>query len=361
MKPQKAGYRVAVVGASSLLGKELLGVLEERHFPVSRLVTFEAEDEEPDLPIVDLREGSMMSVEDRDVSAGELDFAFLAGPVRDTPGFLASVENLQKAGSAQRPCVVIDLTGEGEIAGVATAKALSVPFLDRRYPAGDRAQGESALCISAHPAVIGLSTLLLRLAARMPIRAAVAHLFGSASESGARGIEELQRQTVNLLSFQKIPQQVFGAQLAFNLLSRLGHGGSGDFAHLENRLRQQLRQYLGTRVPLPALRLFQAPVFHSLGLSLYVETGEPVEPEAVAAALAGERVRIRRASQEAPSQVEATGSDEILVDSVTTDAAHPNGIWIWAVVDNIHLAAVNAVEIAESLQGCVRVSRGNAQ
>jgi len=58
MKPGQEGYRVAVVGASSLLGKELLGVLEERQFPVSRLVTFDSEEDEPELPIIDLRAAS---------------------------------------------------------------------------------------------------------------------------------------------------------------------------------------------------------------------------------------------------------------------------------------------------------------
>ncbi len=358
MKPQKEGYRVAVVGASSLLGKELITVLEEQHFPVSRLVTFEAEDEEPDLPIVDLRESSMTAIEDRELSPGDLDFAFLAGQVRSMPAFLKTVESLQNASGDRAPCAVIDLIGEGEIAGVGTAKSLRVPFLDRLYPAGGAEEGESAFYISAHPAVIALSTLLLRLQARFPLQTAVAQVFSSASECGSRGIEELQKQTVNLLSFQKVPQQVFGAQLAFNLLPRLGQGGTGELGALENRLRHQLRQYLGDRVPLPALRLFQTAVFHSLGISLYVETREVVEPEALAAALAGDRVQVRRGSQGAPSQVEVTGSDEVLVDTISADATHPTGAWIWAVADNLRLAALNAVEIAETLRGRAASSSG---
>jgi aspartate-semialdehyde dehydrogenase len=92
------------------------------------------------------------------------------------------------------------------------------------------------------------------------------------------------------------------------------------------------------------------PIFYSLGVSLYVETAEPLAPEAAAAALAGERIRVRRASQHAPSQVEVTGSSHILVDDITRDPAHPTGIWLWAVADNLRLAAVNAVEIAKSLR-----------
>ncbi len=87
MKAAKEGYRVAVLGADSLLGKELLAVLEERRFPISRLVTFESEETEPDLPIVDLREGSEAAVTDRDVAEQDLDFAFLATRPPRMPSF----------------------------------------------------------------------------------------------------------------------------------------------------------------------------------------------------------------------------------------------------------------------------------
>lgn len=363
MKSQKAGYRVAVVGAGSLLGKELVTVLEEQSFPVSRLVTFEADEEEPELPIIDLREDSQASVTAQEVSEGELDFAFLSAHLRRPPSFLSSIGRLRGAGPGAQ-CFVIDLTGEAFGEGLREEPAgersepvrskVSVPFLDRRYPSGEAAPGESPLLISAHPAAIVISGLLLRLAARFPLKSTVAQVFGSVSEVGSRGIEELQKQTVSLLSFQKIPRQVFGAQLAFNLLSRLGKTGSGELIALETRLRRQLRQYLGQRVPLPALRIFQAPVFYSLGVSLYVETVEPAEPEAAAAALAGERIRVRRSSQDAPTQVEVTGSGDILVDNITIDADHPRGIWLWAVADNLRLAALNAVEIAQSLRPRVR-------
>jgi aspartate-semialdehyde dehydrogenase len=59
---------------------------------------------------------------------------------------------------------------------------------------------------------------------------------------------------------------------------------------------------------------------------------------------------MRRRSQDSPTPVEVAGSDNILVDSVTVDADHPTGLWIWAVADNLRLAALNAVEVAVSLR-----------
>ena len=355
MKPAKEGYRVAVVGASSLLGKELVSILEQGKFPVSHLLTFESDEEEPELPIIDLNAASAAVVEDGQINEGELDFAFLAARLKQLPAFLSA---WQQQGRGAR-CLVIDLVGEGLGAGaggdspggtLGAEGMVGIPVLDRRFPIAGVHSAAGSVHVSPHPAVIVISSLLLRLAARFPLETAVAQVFISSSESGSRGVEELQRQTVNILSFQKIPDKIFGAQLAFNLLSRLGRSGTGEMATLEARLRRQLHQYLGERVPLPALRLLQVPVFYSVGVSLYVETAEPVTTEAATAALAGERIKVRRSNLDAPTQVEVAGSSDILVDTVSIDAGHPNGLWLWAVADNLHLAAANAVELAASLR-----------
>ena len=354
MKPVAGGYRVAVVGASSLLGKELVAVLEQGKFPLSRLLTFESDEDEPELPIIDLNAASSGVVDDGQIEEAELDFAFLAAGIRQTPTFLTS---WQKQGTNAR-CLIVDMAGGGlgratdstrERDG-RTTDLVGIPFLDRRYPVAGEHSAAGRIHVSPHPAVIVISGLLLRLAARFPLKSSVAQVFIPASESGSRGVDELQKQTVNILSFQKIPDKVFGAQLAFNLLSRSGRSGEGDLAGHETRLRRELRQYLVERVPLPALRLLQVPVFYSVGVSLYVETASPVSVEAATAAVAGERIKVRRSSLDAPTQVEATGSSDILVDSISLDTEHPAGLWLWAVADNLHLAATNAVELAASLR-----------
>ena len=353
MKTSPAGFRVAVVGASSLLGKELLNVLGERHFAVSRLATFSDEEDEPELPILDLNDAPPTATLDENVTAAELDFTFIAARYRHMPEFL------DRGPSAQGPppCFVIDLSGVApaeEAGSPIRRRIVSVPFLDRSFPVRGRAEAADARAyVGARPATILISTLLLRLGARFPLKRAVAHVFASASETGSHGIDELQKQTVNLLSFQKIPRKVFGGQLAFNLLSRPGGTSAAELLALENVLRQQLQEYLQGRVPVPALRLVQVPVFHSLAVSLFVETDPPAPPEKAAEALLGERIELRRGAHDSPNPVEAAGSDEIQVDRVTADPDHPGGLWIWAVADNLRLAAINAVEIAESLRGRV--------
>ena len=378
MKLAPQGYRVAVVGASSLLGKEVLTVLEERGFPVSRLIKLESDEEEPDAPIVDLNKDFESAMRNEEVHGQDVDFTFLVAQPQGgatLPAFLRTVLSSAVAGAPAAAAaatagagntggpsvpaeatrgVVIDLTDARACAqGAGSAGVLSVPFLDRRTHRGHashRAVPGTRLIVSPHPAAILISSLVLRLASRFPLERAVANVFGPVSEIGPKGIEELQKQTVNLLSFQKIPRSVFGAQLAFNLLPRLGSTQGSALAELETRIRQQLREFLSGGAPLPSVRIFQAPVFYSLALSLYVETAAPSAPEALAQALEGKPVRLRRFSEGAPLQVEAVGSGDILVDAIAADPNHPCGAWLWAVADNLRLAAVNAVEIAESLR-----------
>jgi aspartate-semialdehyde dehydrogenase len=342
---KKTGYDVTVIGASSLLGKELVAVIEERKFPLSELTTVSGELGEPDLPIVDLGRRRRAGVDYQDEIPTDFDFAFIASAHQ---GLASWIEKLAREKQGARGArAVIDLcSGVPEAATVLP----QVPFLDGHSTAAqDSDTGKGLQRIAApHAATIMISALLSRLAARFPMRSAVAQIFSPASEMGPRAIDELQKQTVNLLSFQKVPRDAFGAQIAFNLLPRLGAGFEKADA-LELRVRNELNAYLAGRAPAPALRLLQVPVFYSTAVSLYAETEERVPPSDVVVALDGAPVTIRRTSEKAPSQADAAGSNEILVDAIQPDAGHPAGIWLWAVADNMRLAAVNAVQIAEGL------------
>ncbi len=336
MKLDRQGRVVAVVGASSLLGKEILAVLQERRFPISRLVTIELEEEDPGPPILDLSGDAEKLVPETAVNNAEVDFAFVAARLaaaKRGPEFL-------RQGSTN-DCVVIDLVGGLESGSAAID---GQPSADREGTAP-----EARRIAVAHPAVIVLRDLLLRVATRHAIKVAVATIFFPASESGPQAIDELQKQTVSLLSFQKIPRAVFGSQLAFNILPRLGGRARAPLVEIEKRITAQLRLSLGERVPTPAVRVLQAPVFYSLAVSLYLETVEPASPDDVGATLAGKGIRVLKPSQQTPTQVEVTGSSDILVDTLARDREHPGGIWIWAVADNLRLAAVNAVTIAERI------------
>jgi len=351
MKPAGQTYTLAVVGATTLLGKEILEVLKERDFPVARIFTAAGAETAPDLPVLDLNDSYEADVVEEEPEDSEPDYVFLADRLRPAPqpakpGLLHSAERL----AAMAHSKVIDLGG---FMAPQAGGALRIPSLEREEKAPDRREAHApSYYVAPHPAVVVIAKLLIGLARRFPVESAVSEVFGSASELGPSAIAELQKQTLNLLSLQKIPQAVFSAQMAFNLLPRLGRGNPrpGEPAPLERRIRDELRAYLDGHAPLPALRFVQAPVFHSLAVSLHVRTREPAPLAALGEALAALGVRLRRASEGPPSPVEVTGSSDILVDALTADPALPEGFWIWAVADNLRLAAVNAVEIAEGLR-----------
>lgn len=342
---KSAGYQVAVIGASSLLGKELIEVLEERNFPVAELVSVSGAAGESDLPIVDLNRRRRASVDYLEEIPARFDFAFVATGHQGLASWIERAGRERQGSPGGRTVIdVCSSISQGE------TTQLRVPFLDGpSVAAHDSDAGKGLHIIAApHAATLVISVLLSRLAARFHVCSAVAQIFSPASEMGPRAIDELQKQTVNLLSFQKVPREAFGAQIAFNLLPRLG-AGFEKADGLELRLRNELTAYLGSRAPVPAIRLVQVPVFYSTAVSLYVDTQERVPPSDLVLALEGAPIVIRRASEKPPSQAEAAGSNEILVDAIQPDAAHPAGLWLWAVADNMRLAAVNAVQIAEGL------------
>jgi aspartate-semialdehyde dehydrogenase len=192
--------------------------------------------------------------------------------------------------------------------------------------------------------------LLMARAQRVaPIRTAVATVLEPVSEAGRAGVDELHEQTVNLLSFQEMPRQVFDTQVAFNMVERLGQN-STVFAlqSTERRIAEHYRIISGTQAPAPSLMLIQAPIFHGHVFSIYVEVEGTNSAGDFARALAGEHVLISAGGDEVPSNVNVAGQEQILV-SVRQDGQHPNGIWIWAVADNLRLQALTAVECAQSL------------
>ena len=192
--------------------------------------------------------------------------------------------------------------------------------------------------------------LLLRRAQRAsPIATAVATVLLPASESGKRGLDEMHQQALNLLSFRSLPAEVFDTQVAFNLLPRVGPKAITPTDTHERRIQRHYHGLIGSGGGVDlAMLVVQAPTFHGLVVSLYVETSETVSLGDFAQAMAGDHVAVNRLPEDVPSNLSAAGQAEILL-VVTRDATRPNGLWLWAAADNFRVAASNAVMVAEGL------------
>jgi aspartate-semialdehyde dehydrogenase len=259
------------------------------------------------------------------------------------------------AGSMESALRTLDLRGEapGTIDLTHAAEDhprsfIRAPFVE---PAGFRAP-DDAVHLIAHPAAIAIAMVLPRLHASFPVRRSTIHVFEPASERGTPGVEELQHQTVGLLSFKNMPKKVFDAQLSFNMLAQYGEDAPVTLESAELRIERHLATLLSrgagsnaAPAPMPSLRLIQAPVFHGYSLSLWVQFEENPGVEAVESALADERIDVRRSDLEPPTAVGVAGQDGVAVGAVAMDRNDPQACWCWLVADNLRLAAENAVAV----------------
>jgi aspartate-semialdehyde dehydrogenase len=332
-------YRVAIVGAATLKGKELKEVLEDRNFPALDIKLLDDEESLGQLDAVADEATFIQSVLPENLQGA--DIVFFASD----ENFTRRNWNLAKKAGA----LIVDLSYalEGEPEG-----AVRAPWIEREMEQAEGvrppAQLDSTLAVVAHPAAVVLALLLLRAQEAGTLRNVVCAAFEPASEHGRRGMDELHGQTVNLLSFQPMPTEVFGAQVAFNMLARYGEKSAPALESVERRVLAHLEKITEGRTLLPALALAQAPIFHGHVFSLYLEFEQAIAAGDLTRALEGDHVNVTRLAEDSPSNVSAAGQDEVLV-SVRRDARHERGFWLWAVADNLRIAALTAVDCAAAL------------
>jgi aspartate-semialdehyde dehydrogenase len=218
--------------------------------------------------------------------------------------------------------------------------------------------------VAAHPAAIILALLLLRAQKAGVVARAVTTVFEPASERGQKGMDELHQQTVNLLSFQPLPKDVFDVQVAFNMVARYGQKSQPPLDSLEARVLRHYQNIAGAAAPNPSLMLLQAPIFHGHALSVFLEMAEKemaqkgmagkMPPQDLALALAGDHVVVPGAEDDPPSNVSAAGQTEIVLEvsaaSADEQPAAGTQFWLWMAADNLKLAALNAIACASELR-----------
>ncbi len=167
--------------------------------------------------------------------------------------------------------------------------------------------------VPADPAALALALLLERIQQAAPVQFAAATVLEPASEFGRGGMDELHQQTVNLLSFQTLPRAIYDAQVAYNVLSGLGEGATVSLSRAETRIRRHYDALSGGRWPALSLQVVLAPVFHGHTFSIAVELERPVAISALEEALSGDHVDLVLEDTESPSNLAATGQNDVLV------------------------------------------------
>jgi aspartate-semialdehyde dehydrogenase len=335
--PVRAGhlYRLAIVGAGTLKGKEIAEVLGDRNFPSADIKLLDDNESLGQLESVGDEVSFIQSV--RSEQFDKVDFTFFASDQECTR---QNWKKAQKAGSS-----IVDLSYALEEEDEAEVKS---PWIQRQLGQTLTPELQPGPAVVAHPAAVVLALLLLRVQKAGAVKRVAALVFEPASEHGQKGMDELHEQTVNLLSFQPLPKKVFDTQVAFNMVARYGEQSVPSLGTVERRVLKHYQRIAGKDAPLPSLLLLQAPIFHGHALALHIEMDGTAEIESLSKALTGEHVTITGLAEESPSNVNAAGQSDVLV-SIRPDPNLANGLWVWAAADNLRIAAATAVECAENM------------
>jgi aspartate-semialdehyde dehydrogenase len=335
--PTRGGtfYRVAIVGAGSLQGKELAEVLNDRNFPSLDVKLLDDDESLGKLETVGDEVTFIQKV--RAEEFRNIDFTFFAA---DPDSARKTWRIARDAGSD-----IVDLTYALEDEPGA---ALRSPWIERLLALPLVPELQPGPVVTAHPASVVLALLMLRVQKAAKVVRASATIFQPASEHGQKGMDELHQQTVNLLSFQPLPKSVFDAQVAFNMLARYGEQSAPALATVENRVRKHYRKIAGTSAPDLSLLLLQAPIFHGHAFALHIEIDQIADVQSISQALAGEHINLTLGADDAPSNVNAAGQSDVQL-SILPDSSQPRSFWLWVASDNLRVAASTAVECAESM------------
>lgn len=330
-------YKIAIAGASTLLGKELKDALSDSPLAAASFTLLDDEHSQGQLDQVG-DEITFVQAIGPD-AFDKVDFTFFCGAEELT---LQHWKRALQAGST-----VIDLSGALDQQPGVLVRA---PWLGSELAGADLF---TPAVIPAHPAAIALGLLMERLQAARP-RSMAATLLAPASEFGRGAMDELHQQTVNLLSFQNLPRAIYDAQAAYNLLSGMGEGAKISLPLLEARIRRHYELLGGLRWPRLALQAIAAPVFHGHAFSIVVELEQAMDVSAVEQAFSGDHIDLILEDTDSPSNLAATGQNDVLVRlrpiQEGRNPAQTSRFWIWAASDNLRLFAQNAVQCAIDLR-----------
>lgn len=322
-------FDIAVVGATGLVGEALLMALDEREFPVGKLFALAAGDVGGQVAAFRERNLRVQAVDGFDFASVAL--TFLLEPL--APAQLARIE---AAG-----CALIDLSG--------ALPAEQAPCVVAEV---NPQQAEAARWLrSPLPAVVALASVLATLRQVVTLKRVTVTACLAVSNRGRDGIEELARQTAQLLNARPLEPQLFDRQIAFNLLARSSAEQPDGHARDERRLAGELVEVLGEPLLPVAATCVQAPVFFGDSLAVSLLCEEPVDLPVVLHCLddAAELERVEQGDY--PTAVgDALGQDLVYVGRVRPGLTDPCELNLWIASDNVRKgSALNAVRLGELL------------
>jgi aspartate-semialdehyde dehydrogenase len=321
---------VAVVGATGVIGSELLSVLTERRFPAGEVRLFASADSVGEVYSVLGDRVAVSTLSDSSFDGVDIVF-FAVNPVLVEKW----AESAGRAGA-----YVID------VSGALPQAVTAVPEVNPQVIT----RGVKILANPIGTAVM-LAPVLQVIQRAAGLKRVVVSTYEAVSGAGKLGLDELWEQTRAIYAQREIVSEAFPHQIAFNCLPQVDLMLESGRTRAEQRLISDLGKILGADDLSMSATAVRVPVLHGCAASVNVEAERPLEPEALTKLLGEvQGITVLFAQEDCPTHLAAVGNDDIYVGRVRRDLSLPHGLDMWIVADNIRrCAAWNAVRIAEVL------------
>jgi len=335
MLKKKEKYIVAVVGATGAVGNEMIATLEGRDFPVGTLRLFASE----------RSDGKIMKFRDTDVSVETLNENCFKGI--DIALFSAGAERsrIWAPIAVKSGCVVVDNSSQWRMD---PEVPLVVPEINP-----DDLKWHKGIIANPNCSTIQMVVVLKPIHDAAKIKRVVVTTFQSVSGTGQKAVDELLKQTTDLLNFKEIKCNVYPHQIAFNVLPHIDKFLDNDYTKEEMKMVNETRKIIGDNSIRVTATTVRVPVFRGHSESVNIETEKKLTANEVRAILSeapGVVVFDAPHKNVYPLPVSIAGTDETYVGRIREDESIENGINLWVVADNLRKgAALNAVQIAEKL------------
>ncbi|HPC47558.1 MAG TPA: aspartate-semialdehyde dehydrogenase, partial [Deltaproteobacteria bacterium] len=314
-------------------GAEIVKFLEERGFPVGRLVLL----------------GGRRTAGERVEFMGSEHVVEAAGP--------SSLDGVHVAFLACDPAMAEELSDSSRKAGCLAVDMSTRHNLDDDVPLvvpevnGSEVVLRPGIVASPRPAVVELALVLGPIRKAVGIRRAVITSFHPVSEAGTTAMDELTTQIRDLFSFREASSRVFPHQTAFNVIPAVGRVGRSGVSQEEAAVASEIRKVLGDADMRVSVTCVRVPAFYANCASVTVETGRKVGPAHLREILreaAGVLLKDDPPSDVYPTPVDASGMDECLVGRIRSEEVFENAVSFFAACDNVRRGgALNALLIAE--------------
>jgi len=334
------GHKVAIVGATGMVGQEFIRVLEQRNFPVEQ-IKFLASDRSAGKKLffshqeIEVKETAPESFKDIDIAL------FSSG---------AEISRYFSPIAAQSGAVVIDNSS-------AFRMDPKVPLVVPEINPGD-IKKHKGIIANPNCSTIQMVIALYPLHKVNPIERIVVTTFQAVSGTGTAAVDELTLQSRQVLNGQATVPHVYPHQIAFNVLPEIDVFLDNAYTKEEWKMVEETRKIMHADDIAISATCVRVPVFIGHSEAINIEFSQPISPDDVRRILVqapGVKLLDDPVISLYPQPWSSAGTDEVFVSRIRRDVSHDNGIVMWVVADNLRKgAALNAVQIAEEVvkMGC---------